>query len=281
MAGSAPLTAAFSFPDAIRALKKCVVFLGRLGPEGRPEWRATGFLIHVSGAIYLVTAKHAIVNTDTGEPTDEGLLAWYNLKPGGAFPRSLDDLKKQGYGWLFPEDSEVDLAMMPFAIIPATDDLVVIPEAMFAATDQLFETLDLLYVAYQPGTENPTKVSPVIRTGMLSRINDDGTYLLDGTAFPGNSGCPVFVKPSATRFGPQGITVGGDTLAFRFVGVIGSYIPYRDVAVSQQTGRARIEFEENTGLSQVWSVDHLRAITNSPSFKQQVERMKQAAENQS
>jgi hypothetical protein len=35
------------------------------------------------------------------------------------------------------------------------------------------------------------------------------------------------------------------------VGVVSGYVPYQDIAVSQQTGRPRIIFEENSGLATI------------------------------
>ena len=39
------------------------------------------------------------------------------------------------------------------------------------------------------------------------------------------------------------------------LGIVSSYIPYADVAVSRQTGRPRITFEENSGLAKVVPID--------------------------
>ncbi len=41
------------------------------------------------------------------------------------------------------------------------------------------------------------------------------------------------------------------------IGVIKSYIPFQDIAISQQTNRSRIIFEENSGLSLVEPVDYI------------------------
>lgn len=43
----------------------------------------------------------------------------------------------------------------------------------------------------------------------------------------------------------------------RLIGIVKSYIPYIDVAISQQTNRTRITFEENSGLTKVEPVDHI------------------------
>ena len=43
----------------------------------------------------------------------------------------------------------------------------------------------------------------------------------------------------------------------RLIGIVKQYVPYRDVATSQQTSRARIVFEENSGLTSVITIDRI------------------------
>jgi predicted oxidoreductase (fatty acid repression mutant protein) len=62
-------------------------------------------------------------------------------------------------------------------------------------------------------------------------------------------------------------------LGGKFIGIIGEYVPYREVAISAQTGRARVIFEENTGLSKVWSVDFIKEIIDSDKFKEQLKKI--------
>ena len=59
----------------------------------------------------------------------------------------------------------------------------------------------------------------------------------------------------------------------KFIGIIGEYLPYQEVAISTQTGRPRVVFEENTGLSRVWSVNFIREIMESNTFKQQLDKV--------
>ena len=42
------------------------------------------------------------------------------------------------------------------------------------------------------------------------------------------------------------------------IGIVKGYLPYRDVALSQQTKRPRVIFEENTGLTAVIPVEKIR-----------------------
>ena len=52
------------------------------------------------------------------------------------------------------------------------------------------------------------------------------------------------------------------------------YLTYSEIAISVQTKRPRIVFEENMGLSKVWSVDIMREIFSQKKFKEENERIK-------
>lgn len=95
----------------------------------------------------------------------------------------------------------------------------------------------------------------ICRSGVIARIRDylDGhtiDYLIDATVFPGNSGGPVILCPSA-------LAIENTTPISRsaLIGLVKSYVPYTDIAVSPQTGHPRITFEENSGLSTVEPMD--------------------------
>jgi S1-C subfamily serine protease len=97
----------------------------------------------------------------------------------------------------------------------------------------------------------------IARRGSIARISDvlDGsskTFLIDAFVFPGNSGGPVVSAVDITAIEgtkPQ-------TAAY-LIGMVKGYVPYADVAVSQQTGRPRMVSEENSGLAEVIPVDFI------------------------
>lgn len=129
---------------------------------------------------------------------------------------------------------------------------------------------DVFFLSYQPGAADDEIVSPVARAGTISLIKPNGTFLIDGSAFPGNSGSPVFLKPSAIRFDSKGISIGGDPLGGKFIGILGSYLAYQEVAVSMQTGHPRVVFEENTGLTIVSSVELIQDLIESEPVRDQL-----------
>jgi len=254
----------------LRELKKTVVFLGKLDASGKPHIHATGFLVDIDGVFYLLTAKHVVFNTTTGEYVDKDLMAFFNLKDGGVTIRSITEIKdKYEVDWVFHSDPDVDIAMIPFMLDVAEEDVRVVKNELFLSSEELFELYDVFFLSYQPGIELKGRITPIIRSGTISLLEDDGTFYLDAAAFPGNTGSPVFLKPSPIRYNQSGYTIGTDPLGGRFIGIIGEYVPYQEVAVSAQTGRPRIVFEENTGLSRVWSVSFIKEIVESETFKSQ------------
>src|SRR5207248_1509243 len=78
------------------------------------------------------------------------------------------------------------------------------------------------------------------------------SFLLDSFVFPGNSGGPVALKPELLSI--QGTKSVSQAY---FIGVVTSYQTYQEAAVSPQTKRTRIIFEENSGLAEVLPPDYI------------------------
>jgi len=97
----------------------------------------------------------------------------------------------------------------------------------------------------------------IVRQGCIARISDmlestSPDFLVDAFIFPGNSGSPVILKPEAIS-----ITGTPAQSTAYLIGIVTGYIPYTDTAISPQTGRPRISFEENSGLAEVLPIDNI------------------------
>lgn len=177
----------------IDEIKKTIVFLGKVTEKREIQFHATGFLVNIQNIFHLATAKHVVVDSRTGEFIDSGTRAFFNLKDGNIGSHSLDEIKKNfGVNWIFHENKDVDIAIIPFGLDPQKDDVKTIPDNLFLSTDRLFELYDVFFLSYQPGIQPQKGISPVIRNGTISLINDDKTFYIDAFAFPGNSGTPYF-----------------------------------------------------------------------------------------
>lgn len=268
----------------LEEIKRTIVFIGKTAQnaEGKDEdvFFATGFLVQIQDIFHLVTAKHVVYDRKKKELKDNDYWAAFNSRSGQAAKRNISAIKKQhGVNWIFHPDENVDIAIIPFGLDPQNDDIKVIPQDLFLSGEDVKELYDVFFLSFQPRIPYENAVRPIIRAGIISRINKDSSFYIDGSAFPGNSGSPVFLKPSPIRFNDKGIQLGGDSLGGKFIGIIGEYLPYQEVAISVQTERPRIVFEENTGLSKVWSCKFLQEVIDLDAFKQQLNSLTKSNEN--
>ncbi|MEE9170263.1 MAG: hypothetical protein V3U73_10880, partial [bacterium] len=131
-------------------LRKTIVFLGKTEDregEKKPRYIATGFLVSIEGMTHLVTAKHIVMEFKNGKFTgrliDQGLFAFYNMKRGGIAARPLKIVKEKfDTDWVFHEDQEVDVAIMPFGMNVETDDFRTVPDRLFLSSDNIVELYD-------------------------------------------------------------------------------------------------------------------------------------------
>lgn len=110
-------------------------------------------------------------------------------------------------------------------------------------------------LGFPMGLVDPARQYVICRGGVVARVRDflegkASDFLVDATVFPGNSGGPVISCPAGT-------TIDGTARREKaeLIGVVKSYVPYSDLAVSSQTRKPRIVFEENSGLAAVESSD--------------------------
>jgi hypothetical protein len=143
---------------------------------------------------------------------------------------------------------------------------------LFEGFNRLGEGEDIFFIGYPALDIRMDKhIKPIVRSGIISLVMTNKMFLIDANVFPGNSGSPVFLKPS---FMDYQTSVIGQVSPAKFIGIINSYLSFRDVAVSQQTGRPRITFEENSGLANVYSVDIIEEIFSSADFNNRIVELK-------
>ena len=247
-----------------------VVALGSPSKDGEMQYTATGFLYgYPSGAtdengvkkywIYLVTNRHVF---EKASKQVTSLHARFN-RPMGAESKIYTISLKGTDGsdsWIVPPNPDADVAVL--SINPRlleADDI----EFKFFAPDVNTFTLDqareievsegdgVFVLGFPLGEAGEDRNYAVVRQGIMARVQDwvkgnAGTFLIDASIFPGNSGGPVLLKPELTSI--QGTKRNNRC---GLIGMVSSYLPYREVAVSQQTGRPRMIFEENSGLGVV------------------------------
>jgi hypothetical protein len=215
-------------------------------------WFGTGFLIayeRLPGTVFLVTNKHVIAD-------EEKLSMLFKIK--GSSERKVheailwDGSKEL---WIGHDDPEIDLGIIPldrknldlngFDYHAIHTDEILIHEEM--EKYQIGEGAKLYSLCFPVGI-NSDEEYPYARTGMISQIqayynNDSSYFIIDMYVFPGNSGGPVFVVLQDDGNPPVKVT--------KLIGVARAFLTYVEEAVSIQTNKTRITFEDNAGLASV------------------------------
>lgn len=221
-----------------------VVSIERQPAPGQEVPVGTGFVV-ASGQnhLVLVTAKHVIHDRQGRLFTD---LAYRLNQASGSSQLLRDaDLVVAGAGsWFVSPNHDVAVRFLPFvqgALVKA------IPLDRFVEEKQVEAGTPIAVLGFPMGLRSTQHARPIARRGMVARA-ESTTVIADVLVFPGNSGGPVLYVPA---FKTGGVSFGGAEVVPHemLVGVVVSFIPYSDVAISLQTSRPRVVFEENSGLA--------------------------------
>lgn len=234
---------------------KAVVSIEKILRSGDVKSIGTGFLVESPNKhILLLTAKHVIVDNEGN--VVKNLAIRLNDKSGNSILLTDHILTKWNDGkWFLSETS--DLACR-FIARKETSDILFIPTSKFLSTDELNVGAPLIILGFPMGLRSDEFAVPIARKAMVARVSPD-TVIVDGFVFPGNSGGPVIYCPTVT-FGKK--ITSGVLNEQHLIGLVSQSIYYIDVAISQQTQRPRIRFEDNSGLSKVIPADAILELIN-------------------
>lgn len=219
-----------------------VVSIERLPVAGKEVPIGTGFVVlSTRNHLILVTAKHVVHDADGKLLGD---LAYRLNRIGGSSQLLKDaDLVRTGVGsWFASQQHDVAVRFLP---IVQGVSIKAIPLDRFIEEPHVEAGTPLAALGFPMGLRSVDHASPIARRGMVGRA-DSTVVLADLFIFPGNSGGPVLYVPSA--IGPMSFGVAFVAHEM-LIGMVSSFIPYSEVAVSMQTKRPRVVFEENSGLA--------------------------------
>jgi hypothetical protein len=119
----------------------------------------------------------------------------------------------------------------------------------------------LVYMlGYPLGLVNVSSNQPICRLGCIARMNEaqiqeNRNIIVDIQNFPGNSGSPIINRPDVTN-----ITGTKHLEKSVLIGIVHSYIPYKDLLQSAQTKEIVEIRNENSGLAWVHPVEYIRQV---------------------
>jgi len=251
-----------------------VVAIGAEREAGTVAWIGTGFLYgaYIKASpppekwyhVFLITSRHVL------EGEQKLQIKFNSAVRSGSQDFSVPLRDRSGRRlWTVHSDSAVDLAAvfidgnyirsknMRFAFFKDDEDALTVGGLK---SEGVTEGDGVFVLGYPMALVQPKWQAAICRKGCVARIQDvlvagTGEFLVDATVFPGNSGSPVILRPEATAI-PGTKTAS----AARVIGVVCAYLPYQDVAVSQQTQMPRITFDENSGLTSVIPMDRVNEL---------------------
>lgn len=262
-----------------------VVALGINLSGNKKHWIGTGFIVGrkerdnpTLSTYYLITNKHVITSV-------KELFVRFNSVEGSLvrdYPINLYDENETPLFSSHPNEATdiIAIQISPQQLIKDKsiwgsfdlDDHALTLDQMQSTG---VEEGSLVYaLGFPMNLVDPIKV-PICRLGCVSRITDafilkkeKPVFLVDAQTFPGNSGGPVINRPESASI------VGTPTNpSANLIGILSSYIPYRETLFSRQTGRDRMVQEENSGLTIVHPVDRIKEVVELE--WERIERQKQ------
>lgn len=198
-------------------IRKTVVFVGHMDTNGPFRPVGTAFLFMHDRLLYLVTARH--IAEQFG---DEPFYIRMNGENGGVINAHMDLLSftEHEITWFFPEDTNVDLAVLPFAfdIEGFGADFLILSTHHAAILEMAPSAIGCGDFCYVVGLfslhSGKGRVLPVVHTGHIAMMPDrrerietqdwrkpgstidvEG-YLVEVSNLQGLSGSPVMVRPS-------------------------------------------------------------------------------------
>lgn len=215
--------------------------------------RGTGVLIAWDNCFYILTANHIIEDSDD--------LCVRFRRPGDTLQHahiSIDSLSQASQkSWISDDSLDLSLFEIEKSLIIKYKEKALNVDSMFADP---YESLlgSGIYVVGYPSSIAGLDIH-VVRKGSIAAILSNKKFLIDSQIYPGTSGAPVFSStvpnliaqvPYSNDINMEINFVGRQGM---FLGIVVGYLYYRDVAVSRQTDRPRVTFEENSGLAVVIS----------------------------
>ena len=221
----------------------------------------TGFIVtSVNNHLILITAKHVVFDQKNNSVLPNLAVRLNGSNWAASLIPNEDFEKITMSSWFVSND--YDLACR-FIFLPKENKVRSIPQTSIMRASEMNAGAPLLILGFPMGMRSEKHPKPIARKGIVARA-DNNVWIADAFVFPGNSGGPVVYVPAIKVGLPLSSSLVNEE---KLVGLVISYEPYIDVAVSLQTKKPRITFEENSGLVYILSSDIILNLLNRDDVK--------------
>jgi hypothetical protein len=288
-----------NYPTPLSELKRYVVFIVVTYRDGQniSKSEGTGFFVAVpdkrlgedGGFSYFVTNRHmADPSILVGHPVEilNFSIVANQILPSGDSGQQRIEVQIQNPRWVFPQDSSIDLAVVPLGLDHKKFDFLTFPETMFVTKDivqslRISEGDSVIFTGFFAQFPGRRKIEPIVRQGILAMMPEEEIpttlkipghlYLADLHSFHGNSGSPVFINLSE-RPGPGGSRIlTGDSLQspYALLGVVSGYM-YENADMQLQVASTFYgNVGANSGITTIVPADELKKILDGSDLSRQ------------
>lgn len=263
-----------------KAYINSVVSIGVNAEEGF-SWIGTGFLVGKKAKNndghypYLITNRHIILDILNNKKDMYIRLIEKSTNKLKEYPVTLNDSD-----YVCSKDENVDLAVifLNAGFLAEKIDsigLFDIDDNSFTSDEFILNGGDEGSIVYMLGfpmglIDEYSKL-PICRMGCVARINEEEAYskkrfILDIQNFPGNSGSPIICKGEVYSV-DNTKTLNKCSL----IGVVNSYIPYKESLVNAQTQEIVEIKSENSGLAIANPVECIKELIDIDMKKRELE----------
>ena len=248
-----------------------VVSIG-IRDNAKTVWIGTGFFVvrkinnNGDGRPFLVTNRHVLLNTD--------MIVIRMKEKDSERVKEIDaPLLENGKPlYMLHSNPKVDIAVLPLngsfiqknnLEFPCFD----IDENAMISSELLEKGIDegsLVYMLGFPmGLVNISSNLPICRLGCVARLSaeqiaESYNLLVDIQNFPGNSGSPIITRPEILSI--EGTKSLNQSV---LMGIVHSYIPYKESLINSQTKEIVEIRSENSGLANVHPVEYILELIDS------------------
>jgi hypothetical protein len=241
---------------------RSLVSIEVLDSKGAGQPIGTGFLGGaLAGHVALVTAKHVVFQDEGRGPLVTNLAYRLNNKVGDSTLASdAWATTFLGNSWFRSPTADIACRLIVWGNEAEFSGILT---NIFLKADSVEAGAPVFLIGFPLGLRSEKYALPILRRGIVARRDTTG-FIIDGFVFPGNSGGPVVYEPE--------IKVGANLTTTLLqgtwlVGLVVSEISYIEPAISPQTKRPRITFENNTGLCNVLPSDMILELLKTPEFE--------------
>jgi hypothetical protein len=256
-----------------------------LRKNGKPISYGTGFYYQYkwgnTNCIFLVTNYHVLtgneINRRNLNPKGESIVFYYHMDnndPGLVTAVVIPLFTKEGdQTWIEHQNKVVDIAIIPIMFsLPVKPKWKVIDNSLIETNIEIDPSDNVTLVGYPRMFLDKKNALPIYKTGNVASeysydFNGDPCFIIDISAFEGNSGSPVFSIQKNAQIISKSIIIKAPGSTIKFLGIYSASIidPNFFLPITQVRNKQGVVTNLDLQLGVVWRANLINEIIDEAS----------------